>query len=159
MATITCCSNTNKTKVLTFAHSVAVPLQLTVLHTGNNVKQSKDLLLAERSPCGDHETAWEFTGTVIYDCVVPGLSWTGKEDTRVSKKTDWSKELNLFPTCDTEFWWQRNSYPLGTRTGSWIPARQHNRFWLFRRSCNLLLPLTCSEVQPGWPCRLITPQF
>lgn len=85
---VTCWRYINNTELLTFVHSIGIPLQLTVLHARYNVKQRKNLLLIECNARGHHETAREITVAVIYDCVVPRVAYTGKKDTRVSTKTE-----------------------------------------------------------------------
>lgn len=61
--------------LLTFAHAISVPLQLTVLHAGNDVKQGKDLLLGEGGSCWYHQAPREVSCAVVHRLVVAGVNW------------------------------------------------------------------------------------
>lgn len=85
---VTCWRYINNIELLTFVHSIGIPLQLAVLHARYNVKKRKNLLLIECNARGHNETACEITVAVIYNCVVPRVAYTEKKDTRVSTKTE-----------------------------------------------------------------------
>lgn len=60
--------------LLTFAHPISVPLQLTVFHAGNDVKQGKDLLLCEGSSGRYHQAPGEVSIAVVHGLVVVGVN-------------------------------------------------------------------------------------
>lgn len=72
----------------TFAHSVSVSLQLTVFHAWDEVKQSKNLLLREPSPCWHHQAPCEVTRAVVHQLVATWVSCRGKRNTRVNNRTE-----------------------------------------------------------------------
>ena len=80
---------------LTFAHSISISLQLTVFHTRNDVKQSKDLFLGQCSPCWHHQTACKFTRAEVHHLIVAGVSCRRNQDTRGYNRTETTAGIHL----------------------------------------------------------------
>lgn len=109
----------------TFAHSICISLQLTVLHARNEVKQSKNLLLGERSPRRHHQAPREVAGAVVDHRVAVGVGCGVKMGGRVNESS------TTFPKSRM-------------RTLRWKSMRIRRRF-------NYLCEVFCSQPLPLGP--------
>lgn len=82
----------------TFAHSICISLQLTVLHARNEVKQSENLLLGKCSPRRHHQAPREVAGAVVDHRVAARVGCRVKMDSGVHESS------TTFPDSHVTTW-------------------------------------------------------